>query len=263
MTKIHGHFNMTENAILEGLRRKERQCGFRVLLAVESGSRAWGFASPDSDYDVRFIYVYPRDAYLKMKEPEDALAWFDDGDLDYSGWELRKALRLFAGCNLSMNEHLGSPIVYEADAEFLAELKGLIPRYFREVRAIYHYLGVAANFTRPLLDGEEVGIKKMFYILRPVMAAQWVARHGSMPPTEFARLLEDAELSREVRSEIERLQEEKTRAAEREMTRPGEILRDWVRESLDRLEADAKKIGKREPAGWEPLDELFMKVIGE
>lgn len=252
---------MVKDAILAGLREKERQHGYRVLLAVESGSRAWGLASPDSDYDVRFIYVFPAEKYLCMEPLPDSQGWFDD-ELDFAGWELRKALRLFGACNASMNEHLGSPFIYAADAEFLRELQSLVPVYFQPRKTIHHYLGIAANFTGPLLDSQEVGIKKFFYILRPLLAADWAARHATMPPTEFARLLEDAALPVGVRAEIVTLLEMKSRAAEKDAVTIPEMLKTWTCENLTRLDAVAKSFPKPDFPGWEPLDALFMKTLG-
>ncbi|MCL2624210.1 MAG: nucleotidyltransferase domain-containing protein, partial [Planctomycetaceae bacterium] len=107
-------------SISDALRDIERKHDCRVLHACESGSRAWGFPSPDSDYDIRFIYVHRRNWYLRLNESRDTHEWFAPGDLDFSGWELRKALRLFRTCNLSLNEHLQSPIIYEKDDDFAA-----------------------------------------------------------------------------------------------------------------------------------------------
>lgn len=113
------------------LHELERQQDFKVLFAAESGSRAWGFASPDSDYDVRMIYVKPEAWYwsLDAKQP-DTFNAMQPGELDVSAWELRKTLRLFAGCNPSLNEWLGSPIIYYADPKFADETRSLIPVYF-------------------------------------------------------------------------------------------------------------------------------------
>ena len=108
--------------IRAALRDVERQFEVRILLAVESGSRAWGFASPDSDYDVRFVYAHPRDWYLSVGDARDVIEQMLPGDLDVSGWELRKALRLFSKCNLALNEWLGSPVTYQEIAEFRREL---------------------------------------------------------------------------------------------------------------------------------------------
>src|SRR5262245_17077734 len=113
--------------IVEELARLQSELGIRVLLAVESGSRAWGFASSDSDYDVRFIYVQPRNWYLTVFEGRDVIEAMLPGDLDLSGWELRKTLRLFAKCNLALNEWLDSPCVYAEVPKFTAQLRQLLP----------------------------------------------------------------------------------------------------------------------------------------
>jgi len=132
-----------KSRILEALADIEAGEGVRVLLAVESGSRAWGFASPDSDYDVRFIYAHPRDWYLSVLEPRDVIEQMLPGDLDVSGWELRKTLRLFAKCNLALNEWLGSPVTYLEVPGFRKQIATLAPNYFNSVAATYHYLRMA------------------------------------------------------------------------------------------------------------------------
>ena len=69
--------------------------GVRVLYAAESGSRAWGFASPDSDHDVRFIYAHERDWYVSLWEDRDVVErGIDEKLVDLAGWDIRKALRL-------------------------------------------------------------------------------------------------------------------------------------------------------------------------
>ena len=113
---------LMKDRIREEIRTLESECDARVLLAVESGSRAWGFASPDSDYDVRFIYAHRRDWYLSVLESRDVIERMLPGDLDVSGWELRKALRLFAKCNLALNEWILSPEVYHAEPAFRGRL---------------------------------------------------------------------------------------------------------------------------------------------
>ena len=138
---------MKERVIRE-LKRIEQEYGVRVLLAVESGSRAWGFASPDSDYDVRFIYAHPKDWYISVMEERDVIEEMLPGDLDVSGWDLRKALRLFAKCNLALNEWIGSPMTYFAIDEFRAQIAALIPRYFNPIAAIHHYRSTAATAFR-------------------------------------------------------------------------------------------------------------------
>lgn len=184
-----GEAQPVRDRILAELRRIENENGVRVLLAVESGSRAWGFASPDSDYDVRFIYAHERDWYISVVEPRDVIEEMLPGDLDVSGWDLRKTLRLFAKCNLALNEWLGSPIVYLEVTEFRKQLAALMPRFFNPIAGIHHYRSMATRtFTENYTEGR-IGIKKVFYVLRPLLACRWIERRQSQPPTELAELL--------------------------------------------------------------------------
>lgn len=178
-----------KDRVLEELGRIEREYGIRVLLAVESGSRAWGFASPDSDYDVRFVYAHNRDWYISIGEPRDVIEEMLPGDLDVSGWELRKTLRLFAKCNLALNEWLGSPIVYSETGPFREELACLVPQFFNPIAGIHHYRSMATRTFEENYANGVIGIKKLFYVLRPLLACRWISRKQSQPPTAFAELV--------------------------------------------------------------------------
>ena len=114
--------------ITAALAALEAQHGIRILYACESGSRAWGFPSPDSDYDVRFIYVHPLDWYLGLDEGPDTLNFPVDDELDLAGWELRKTLRLLRGSNAALFEWLQSPIVYHEAPGFRARLAPMLPQ---------------------------------------------------------------------------------------------------------------------------------------
>jgi len=128
------------DAIRQAIADIEAEHAVRVLFAAESGSRAWGFASPDSDFDVRFIYVHRRDWYLGIDEPRDVIEAMLPGDLDLSGWDLRKTLRLFLRCNAALNECLGSPIVYAERGDLASQLRDLLPEAFRALAGYHHYL---------------------------------------------------------------------------------------------------------------------------
>jgi predicted nucleotidyltransferase len=201
------------DVILEKLREVEQTHRVRVLYAVESGSRAWGFASPDSDWDVRFIFArHPHDV-LRVHPVRDVIEEMD-GDLDVSGWELRKALALYLKTNPPLFEWLDSPIVYLDDKHFAAELRALATRYFSPRACFQHYRAMASNNMRAYLQGETVRLKKYLYVLRPVLACDWILARSAMPPTAFATLL-DAQLAPgSVRDEVERLLAAKRTAAE-------------------------------------------------
>jgi predicted nucleotidyltransferase len=175
--------------ILAVLDRVEQQHSVRILCAVESGSRAWGFASQDSDYDVRFIYANPSDWYLSVFEKRDVIEPLGDGALDPSGWDLRKALRLFSKCNLALNEWLNSPIIYRELAGFRNQLRSLIPAFFNPIAAVHHYSSMATAAFGAREPSGEINTKKLFYALRALLACRWIERNGSQPPTEFDRLV--------------------------------------------------------------------------
>lgn len=146
----------------------------RILYACESGSRAWGFPSPDSDYDVRFIYVHPPAWYLRLDEGPDTLNFPVDDELDLAGWELRKALRLLRGSNAALFEWLQSPIVYHEAPGFLTQLQPLLPAAFNLKAGLHHYLGQLRRGVEEDLIGEEVRLKRLFYALRAALAARWL-----------------------------------------------------------------------------------------
>jgi predicted nucleotidyltransferase len=160
----------------------------QILYACESGSRAWGFPSPDSDYDVRFIYVHPLAWYLGLDEGPDTLNFPIDAELDLGGWELRKTLRLLRGSNAALFEWLQSPIVYHEAPDFWAQLASLLPQAFNLKAGLYHYLGQLRRGVEDDLVGEEVRLKRLFYALRSALAARWIRERHALPPMEFALL---------------------------------------------------------------------------
>jgi predicted nucleotidyltransferase len=166
----------------------ETQHDIRILYACESGSRAWGFPSPDSDYDVRFIYCHPTDWYLRLDEGPDTLNFPVDDELDLAGWELRKTLRLLRGSNAALFEWLQSPIVYHEALDFRAQLAPLLPPAFNLKAGLHHYLGQLRRGVEEDLIGEDVRLKRLFYALRSALAARWIRERCGLPPMEFAPL---------------------------------------------------------------------------
>lgn len=148
-----------ERIIKEKLREIEKQENIRILLAVESGSRAWGFASPDSDYDVRFIYVRQVEDYLKLETVRDVIELPIDDMLDINGWDLKKTLRLLHKSNPTLFEWFSSPIVY-METEFADQFRKIMANYFSNKRSLYHYISMAEGNYRQL--------KKLIVIVKRV-----------------------------------------------------------------------------------------------
>jgi predicted nucleotidyltransferase len=180
-----------EEEIKKVLDRIENEQHVRILYAVESGSRAWGFASADSDWDVRFIYLRRPEWYLSIQNRRDVLEYPLADGLDVSGWDLPKTLGLFAKSNPPLLEWLRSPIVYRETFSTIRRLRELSTRYFSPRSCMYHYLHMGEGNFREYLQGEEVRVKKYFYVLRPLLSCRWIESHGTMPPMEFERLVED------------------------------------------------------------------------
>ena len=175
--------------ILSALRNLAAARGVRILLAVESGSRAWGFASEDSDYDVRFIYAHPADWYVSVESHRDVIEATFDGDIDAAGWDVRKALGLLRKSNPPLLEWLRSPITYMEDAGFTATFRRLAEAYYSPDRCFRHYLHMAEGNSRRYLQGDVVGLKKYLYVLRPVCACRWIERSLGPAPMEFEHLV--------------------------------------------------------------------------
>ncbi len=196
-------------AIEEHLCDLEAEKHIRILYAVESGSRAWGFASKDSDWDVRLLYVHNPDWYLSIDDKKDSLERMFPAEVDVAGWELRKALRLFRKSNPPMLEWLRSPIIYREETLFASRLRDIVTRYFNPKSCLYHYLNMASRNFEAYFKGEEVRLKKYFYILRPLMACSWIKRTMTMAPMEFQPLWDAEDMKPETRKDVAALLQRK------------------------------------------------------
>lgn len=208
----------------------------RVLYACESGSRAWGFASPDSDYDVRFLYIHCEDWYLSIQQGRDVIEAMLPRDLDLSGWELRKALRLLMKSNPPLLEWLNSPIVYSEDSAFVARLRELATEHYSPRNCFAHYRSMARTNYRTYLQGERVRTKKYLYVVRPLLACRWIERGLGMVPVPFADLVGAMAEPQELRTAIDSLLARKAAGFEAGEEPADPVLSAFIAKELDRLE---------------------------
>ena len=175
----------------EVLAELERDQGVRVLHTVESGSRAWGFPSPDSDYDVRFLYVHERNWYLSLEEARDVIERPPEkAGLDLGGWDLRKALRLFNKSNPPLYEWLTSPIVYSRFGTLTEDMRALAERHYSRRTMGRHYLNIAKSQHRTYLGNREtVPLKRYFYVIRPLCSLLWLREREDLPPMSLPELM--------------------------------------------------------------------------
>lgn len=202
--------------ILADLSRIEADENVRVLLAVESGSRAWGFPSPDSDYDARFVYAREPDWYLSLSPGRDVIELPIDGLFDTNGWDIRKALSLLLKPNPVLLEWLSSPIRYRWNETICSQLRDFAERTAYAKACVHHYSGVARRLSAEYLDGrEQVNLKKYFYVVRPALCLAWVRqRRDGAPPMNLQALMAGLDLPAGFGDQIDQLIERKAKASE-------------------------------------------------
>ena len=236
-----------ERNYLKSLLKIEEDYNVKILYAVESGSRAWEFPSKDSDYDVRFIYVHKKDEYLTIDQmgigkKRDVIELPINDLLDITGWELTKALRLFRKSNPPLMEWLRSSIVYYKAFSTIDRMKELSTTIFSPNSCLYHYLNMASNNFREYLQGDEVKIKKYFYVLRPVLAAKWIEKYNEFPPLEFPILLEDLLPEGEIKNQIAILLKRKISGEELDFEPKIETINHFLNDEISRLREYAKTL---------------------
>ncbi len=178
-----------QQEIIEHLAGLEASKNIKILMAVESGSRAWGCPSPDSDYDVRIIYCHPVDHYLSINSPKEHIDYFHGKLLDINGWDLRKTFQLIRKSNATPFEWAQSPMVYQEVDQSRSTILDLARHYFNPYHTLNHYKGIAHNSFQKGLQGDQIKLKKLFYVLRPILAAQWIIENRSIPPMDIPTLL--------------------------------------------------------------------------
>ncbi|MCH8618218.1 nucleotidyltransferase domain-containing protein [Undibacterium sp. TS12] len=222
--------------ILTTLQTVEQQHDVKVLFACESGSRGWGFASPDSDYDVRFIYVNKLDWYLTVYPERDVIELPVNAIYDVSGWDVRKALGLLRQGNATLIEWLSSPVVYMCDPVFHQAMLEAASEVHRPERSYYHYLHMATKNYRAHLQGEIVKLKKYLYVLRPLLASLWIEKQLGTVPMRFQDLVEATISDATLKTAIAELLVIKRRAGEAEMAKSMPVINHFIETELARLE---------------------------
>lgn len=244
--------------ILRKLAAVETDHGVRVLYACESGSRGWGFASPDSDYDVRFVFARPLHDYLRVHAPRDVIEEAPGPVFDVSGWDVRKALQLLAKGNATMVEWLSSPVVYRQDDAFVGPLRAAAAAVYQPVRSFHHYFSMGRGNHREYLRGEQVRAKKYLYVLRPLLAAKWVLERPDAPPMAFESLVRALVDDAAVLADIDDLLVQKRRSGEMDWLPARPVLNAF----LERLRAELAEATPAEGrVDTSPLDDLLAETL--
>ena len=250
--------------ILRELAAMERLEGIDILYAAESGSRAWGFASPDSDYDIRFVYKHPTDWYLSvnMENKKDTIERHSR-DLDLSGWDVRKALKLYRKTNMSIYEWLRSPIIYANSGALASTLQEYLQEYFNPKAAYYHYLNLARSQYNRYISGKKyVPPKKYLYVIRPILCVRWIYDLNGIPPVRIDDLIKYT-LPAHVNDEYEELLHYKKANEENALIKRMKNLDDFIERQIALHLLDGKAPITRAVLPIAEFDELFRDVLRE
>lgn len=251
-----------EKQIQAQLTKVETEHKVRVLLAVESGSRAWGFASQDSDYDVRFLYLREPDWYLSpfVERKRDVIELPIVDELDINGWDLRKAVTLLTKSNPALLEWFSSDLVYREAEEFRAAFKPLLEAYYSPKAGFYHYLHMAKGNFREYLKGDYVKTKKYFYVLRPVLCMRWIEANQSIPPLWFETLVAQTLTAPVLLDAVAGLLARKKAGFEIDYAPPIKVLSDFLESELARLSERAEYVVSRRRTN-EQADRCFKNYL--
>ena len=237
----------------------EKKEDVKIIHAIESGSRAWGFPSPDSDYDVRFIYVRPEEFYLSLQKTKDVIEWQLDDTLDINGWDIQKALRLLYKSNPTLFEWCNSPIVYHTTPYFTS-LKQTINNYFSCKSALYHYLSTAQSNYRDYFKGDTVRLKKYFYVIRPILACKWILENQTPPPMQFSELV-STQMEAGMHYIIKDLLLLKMQTPEMGEGKPIDKLNKYIEYNIPLLKTTVGNLPNDSNVSWHELNNLFLLFL--
>lgn len=229
----------------------------KILFACETGSRAWGFPSPDSDYDVRLIYMHERDWYLSLGQRKDTIEHMD-GDMDITGWDLKKCLQMLKKSNAPLIERFRSPIIYSEEPGFANDFRNLIGEYYSPTAVFFHHYALAAKFWADLKDRKEVKLKSFFYLVRSLLSCNWIILEKSVLPMNIFELMD--KIDRDIRERVEKLIVLKSGVGEKYLHQRDEVLYMWVEEIWEKIESSKGNLGVSK-AGFASLSDFFLKMV--
>lgn len=252
------------NTIITKLAEIEAAENITILYACESGSRAWGFPSADSDYDVRFIYLRQQEWYLRVDQQHcrDVIEQPINDLLDISGWDLKKALQLLYKSNPSLIEWFNSPDVYKQNQQFSRAFKQLLQSYYSPKACFHHYSHMATGNFREYLQSEQVRIKKYFYVLRPILAMQWIEQNLGVVPMEFEVLVNTLIHNPELKAAINELLANKRQGFEADYLPRINIISRYIEAELNRFQ-NQQPNPVIPPASFNALNRFFINALND
>lgn len=251
---------MTEK-IISYLTNLEKEHGIEILLACETGSRAWGFPSPDSDYDVRIIYRHQRDWYLSLDERKDTIEiMLENNDIDITGWDLRKSLQLLRKSNVALLERIQSPIIYKVDDVFLEGMNDVAQSCYSKIATMHHYLSMARKIVEEIEELEEYKLKKFFYALRASVACLWIVERTEIPPIEFPKMIHGLTFDESLKFRIFELIEVKSKINEGYLHSGEKELFEFMHSCLEKAQKEFNSLTSGKP-DLDAMNSFFISQL--
>lgn len=250
-----------KDSVLAELKAIEMAHDVTVIHAIESGSRSWGFPSPDSDYDVRFIYVHKKDWYLQVHPERDVIEVPISDELDIVGWDVKKAMELAAKGNVVVHEWLNTPIVYQSNQSLYEKLIKVMDLSFKPQAAYYHYRAMAKSAWKDIKDQDEVKLKRFFYFMRALLSARWILQKNTMPSVEFGYLLANTGFSPDMADKVKDLIGIKSGLNESECIAIDEGLLAYVETLFVALENNFPKKSKQAEIDWNHEFSIYLNGV--
>lgn len=252
-----------DKIIQEQLMNIEKENNVKILYAVESGSRGWGFESKDSDYDVRFIYAHPTEWYLSVFEGSDIVEIPVDDILDVNGWDIKKALKLLYKSNPPLLEWMSSPIVYKKEENFIRDLRKVAENHFAPVHAIYHYINLGKKSFDGFKEMDRVRLKKLFYVIRPVTSCMWIEKYKTITPMNLQEMMRGLELDNGIRKLIDEYTIIKAGSTESDtVSKPKELI-EFLEQKLNYFDGYVKSMYNDKNRDASDLNEFFQRTLKE
>ena len=247
--------------IIQKLLDTQENYDVKIPLAVESGSRGWGFASPDSDYDCRFVYIHEKDWYLSVFDKPDIIEYAAGKVFDINGWDLKKFIAHTVKSNAVMLEWLSSNEVYLKNEPIALLLSELGKQFFNPVSVSHHYLSMAVKKYTEIISADKSKLKNYFYVMRPLANIRFIENYGKMPYMEYSRTLAEIDIDEDIRNEINRITEIKKHSDESYTIARNELLLGYLDDEIKRQNERLPDVSFKKNRNYEQADTIFKNIL--
>jgi predicted nucleotidyltransferase len=244
---------------MQKLKATEEKYEVKIPLSIESGSRGWGFAATNADYDCRFLYVHKRDWYLSVCDKKDFIEYAADEVYDIKGYDISRALKYIMNSQATIYEWLSSNVIYIRDEKITNKLQNLAAEFFNPISISYHYLNLARKMFKEIDGADTAKVKKYFYILRPIANLNFIWQYRKMPYMEYDRTLAEIELNSEIKNAIEDLKNLKMSSREHDLIPKYKPLTGYFTDEIEKFDNCLKDMRHTKNKNYNIIDDAFQK----